>query len=62
MLRLRQRNPLPEVGFRFEEEKAKAEFTPGLTIKVGMASFTGALALCLDEAFGYVLYSRGLRA
>ena len=58
-----QRNPIGlKLAFRFEEEKAKAEFTPGPYHQSWNGIFHGGLlALCLDEAFGYVLYFQGIK-
>jgi acyl-coenzyme A thioesterase PaaI-like protein len=48
--------------FRFEEGKAKAEFIPGAYHQSWNGVFHGGLlALCLDEAFGYVLYFQGIK-
>jgi acyl-coenzyme A thioesterase PaaI-like protein len=57
-------NPIGlKLRFRFEEGKAKAEFTPGPYHQSWDGVFHGGLlALCLDEAFGYVLYFQGIRA
>ncbi|MBI4495413.1 MAG: PaaI family thioesterase [Deltaproteobacteria bacterium] len=56
-------NPIGlKLDFRLEEGKAKAEFTPGFTHQSWKGIFHGGLlALCLDEAFGYVLYLQGLK-
>jgi len=49
--------------FRFEDGKAKAQFTPGPYHQSWNGVFHGGLlALCLDEAFGYVLYFQGIKA
>ena len=58
-----QSNPLGlKLVFRFEEGKAKAEFTPGPYHQSWNGVFHGGLlALCLDEAFGYVLYFQGIK-
>ena len=48
--------------FRFEDGKAKAEFIPGTYHQSWNGVFHGGLlALCLDEAFGYVLYFQGIK-
>ncbi len=56
-------NPIGlKLAFRFEEGKAKAEFTPGPYHQSWNTIFHGGLlALCLDEAFGYVLAFRGIK-
>lgn len=56
-------NPIGlKLNFRFEEGKAKAEFTPGPFHQSWNGVFHGGLlALCLDEAFGYVLYFQGIK-
>ena len=59
-----QENPVGlKLVFRFEDGKAKAEFTPGPYHQSWNGVFHGGLlALCLDEAFGYVLYFQGIKA
>ena len=59
-----QANPIGlKLVFRFEDEKAKAEFIPGTYHQSWNGVFHGGLlALCLDEAFGYVLYFQGIKA
>ena len=56
-------NPIGlKLAFRFEEGKAKAEFTPGPYHQSWNTIFHGGLlALCLDEAFGYALAFRGIK-
>jgi acyl-coenzyme A thioesterase PaaI-like protein len=56
-------NPIGlKLVFRLEEEKAKAEFIPGLYHQSWNGVFHGGLlALCLDEASGYVLYFQGIK-
>jgi acyl-coenzyme A thioesterase PaaI-like protein len=56
-------NPIGlRLEFRWEEGKAKAEFTPGPYHQSWNGIFHGGLlALCLDEAFGYVLYFQGIK-
>ena len=56
-------NPIGlKLAFRFEEGKAKAEFTPGPNHQSWNTIFHGGLlALCLDEACGYVLAFRGFK-
>jgi acyl-coenzyme A thioesterase PaaI-like protein len=56
-------NPIGlKLAFRFEGGKAKAEFVPGPYHQSWDGVFHGGLlALCLDEAFGYALYFRGIR-
>jgi acyl-coenzyme A thioesterase PaaI-like protein len=56
-------NPIGlKLNFRFEDGKAKAEFTPGPYHQSWNGVFHGGLlALCLDEAFGYVLYFQGIK-
>jgi acyl-coenzyme A thioesterase PaaI-like protein len=56
-------NPIGlKLVFRYEEEKAKAEFIPGLYHQSWNGVFHGGLlALCLDEACGYVLYFQGIK-
>ncbi len=56
-------NPIGlKLEFRFEDGKAKAEFTPGPYHQSWNDVFHGGLlALCLDEAFGYVLYFQGIK-
>lgn len=58
-----QDNPIGlKLFFRFEDGKAKAEFTPGPYHQSWNNVFHGGLlALCLDEAFGYVLYFQGIK-
>jgi len=58
-----KQNPIGlKLDFRFEEGKAKAEFIPGLYHQSWNGVFHGGLlALCLDEAFGYVLYFQGIK-
>jgi len=58
-----QKNPIGlKLNFRFEEGKAKAEFTPGPYHQSWNGVFHGGLlAVCLDEAFGYVLYFQGIK-
>jgi acyl-coenzyme A thioesterase PaaI-like protein len=58
-----KKNPIGlKLDFRFEEGKAKAEFTPGPYHQSWNGVFHGGLlALCLDEAFGYVLYFQGIK-
>jgi acyl-coenzyme A thioesterase PaaI-like protein len=58
-----QDNPIGlKLAFRFAEGKAKAEFTPGPNHQSWNTIFHGGLlAVCLDEAFGYVLAFRGLK-
>jgi len=58
-----QENPIGlKLVFRFEDGKAKAEFTPGPHHQSWNGIFHGGLlALCLDEAFGYVLYFQGIK-
>ena len=58
-----QDNPIGlKLVFRFEDGKAKAEFTPGPHHQSWNGVFHGGLlALCLDEAFGYVLYFQGIK-
>ncbi len=49
--------------FRWEDEKAKAEFTPESYHQSWNGVFHGGLlAVCLDEAFGYALYFQGIKA
>ena len=49
--------------FRWEDGKAKAEFTPGPYHQSWDGVFHGGLlALCLDEAGGYALYFQGIKA
>jgi len=51
-----------KLEFRFEEGKSKAEFVPGKYHQSWNGVFHGGLlALCLDEAFGYVLYFQGIK-
>ncbi len=59
-----QENPVGlKLVFHFEEGKAKAEFTPGPYHQSWNGIFHGGLlALCLDEASGYVLYFQGIKA
>jgi acyl-coenzyme A thioesterase PaaI-like protein len=56
-------NPIGlKLAFRFEGGKAKAEFVPGPYHQSWDGVFHGGLlALCLDEAFGYALYFRGIK-
>ncbi len=56
-------NPIGlKLGFRFEDGKAKAEFTPDRFHQSWNGVFHGGLlAVCLDEAFGYVLYFQGIK-
>ena len=56
-------NPIGlKLEFRFEGGKAKAEFIPGIYHQSWNGIFHGGLlALCLDEAFGYVLYFQGIK-
>ena len=56
-------NPIGlKLDFRFEEGKARAEFTPGPYHQSWNGVFHGGLlAVCLDEAFGYVLYFQGIK-
>jgi len=58
-----KQNPIGlKLDFRFEEGKAKAEFIPGLYHQSWNGIFHGGLlALCLDEASGYVLYFQGIK-
>jgi acyl-coenzyme A thioesterase PaaI-like protein len=58
-----QANPIGlKLVFRFEDGKAKAEFIPGTYHQSWNGVFHGGLlALCLDEAFGYVLYFQGIK-
>ena len=58
-----QNNPIGlKLVFRFEEGKAKAEFIPGPYHQSWNDVFHGGLlALCLDEACGYVLYFQGIK-
>jgi len=58
-----KQNPIGlKLDFHFEEGKAKAEFIPGLYHESWNGVFHGGLlALCLDEAFGYVLYFQGIK-
>ena len=58
-----RKNPIGlKLSFRFEEGKAKAEFTPGPYHESWNGVFHGGLlAVCLDEAFGYVLYFQGIK-
>ena len=58
-----KQNPIGlKLEFRFEENKAKAEFTPGPYHQSWNGVFHGGLlALCLDEAFGYVLFFQGIK-
>jgi len=57
-------NPIGlKLEFRFEDGKAKAVFTPGPYHQSWNNVLHGGLvALCLDEAFGYVLYFQGIKA
>lgn len=59
-----QENPIGlKLAFHFEGGKAKAEFTPGPFHQSWNGIFHGGLlGLCLDEAFGYVLYFQGIKA
>lgn len=56
-------NPIGlKLTFAYENGKAKAEFTPGPYHQSWNNVFHGGLlALCLDEAFGYVLYFQGIK-
>ncbi len=56
-------NPIGlKLEFRWEDGKAKAEFTPGPYHQSWNGVLHGGLlALCLDEAFGYVLYFQGIK-
>jgi acyl-coenzyme A thioesterase PaaI-like protein len=58
-----QENPIGlKLTFRLEDGKAKAEFIPGPYHQSWNGVFHGGLlALCLDEAFGYVLHFQGLK-
>ena len=58
-----QGNPIGlKLAFRLEDGKAKAEFIPGPYHQSWNGVFHGGLlALCLDEAFGYVLHFQGLK-
>ncbi len=58
-----KKNPIGlQLDFRYEEGKAKAEFIPGPYHQSWNGVFHGGLlALCLDEAFGYVLYFQGIK-
>jgi acyl-coenzyme A thioesterase PaaI-like protein len=58
-----KQNPIGlKLDFRFEDGRAKAEFVPGLYHQSWNGVFHGGLlALCLDEAFGYVLYFQGIK-
>jgi acyl-coenzyme A thioesterase PaaI-like protein len=58
-----KKNPIGlQLDFRFEEGKAKAEFIPGFYHQSWNGVFHGGLlAVCLDEAFGYVLYFQGIK-
>ena len=58
-----QKNPIGlKLNFRFEEGKSKAEFTPGPYHQSWNGVLHGGLlAVCLDEAFGYVLYFQGIK-
>ncbi len=57
-------NPIGlKLTFRDDAGKAKAEFVPGPYHQSWDGIFHGGLlALCLDEAFGYALYFRGIKA
>ena len=56
-------NPIGlKLAFQYEGGKAKAEFIPGPYHQSWDGVFHGGLlALCLDEAFGYALYFRGIK-
>ncbi len=58
-----EENPIGlKLNFRLEDGKAKAEFTPGPNHQSWAGVFHGGLlALCLDEAFGWVLYFQGIK-
>ena len=57
-------NPIGlKIVFRYEDGKAKAEFTPGPYHQSWDGVFHGGLlALCLDEAGGYAVYFQGIKA
>jgi acyl-coenzyme A thioesterase PaaI-like protein len=57
-------NPIGlKLQFQLEDGKARAEFTPGRYHESWNGVFHGGLlAVCLDEAFGYVLYLQGIKA
>src|SRR3990170_3599222 len=57
-------NPLGlHMNFRLEGDKALAEFTPGHWHQSWIGVFHGGLmATILDEALGYALYFRGIKA
>lgn len=59
-----QDNPIGlKIDFRLEGERAVAEFTPGHWHQSWNGVFHGGLlATILDEAMGYVLYFRGIKA
>ena len=59
-----QANPIGlKLKFLIEDGKVRAEFVPA-SYHQGWNSVLhgGLLALCLDEAFGWVLYSQGIKA
>lgn len=58
-----KQNPIGlKLDFRWEDGKAKAEFVPGSYHQSWNGIFHGGLlAVCLDEAFGYVLYFQGIK-
>jgi acyl-coenzyme A thioesterase PaaI-like protein len=58
-----RQNPIGlKLDFRFEDGKARAEFIPGPYHQSWNGVFHGGLlALCLDEASGYVLYFQGVK-
>ena len=58
-----QGNPIGlKLAFRLEDGKAKAEFIPGPYHQSWNGVFHGGLlAVCLDEAFGYVLHFQGIK-
>ena len=57
-------NPIGlKMVFRYEDGKAKADFTTGPYHQSWDGVFHGGLlALCLDEAGGYALYFQGIKA
>ncbi len=59
-----QDNPIGlKLDFRSDGERAVAEFTPGHWHQSWTGVFHGGLmATLLDEALGYVLYFRGIKA
>ncbi len=58
-----KQNPIGlKLDFRWEDGKAKAEFIPSPYHQSWNGVFHGGLlALCLDEAFGYVLFFQGIK-